>query len=188
LRRAPDFARAVVTETDVNRILRPLILVLAAIYFLVDAIFMTVAGPVADWIAGRFAFGRLRGWIVSLPPYPTLALFAVPLIVLEPVKPVAAYLAATGHMALGLSVLVVGEVLKLVLVERLFSVSRDKLMSIAAFAWAYGRVLQGINWLQSFEAWQTVRRRWRVVQYTIRSRVRKARTVWRRECILFQPR
>jgi hypothetical protein len=172
----------------VNRILRHWIVGLAAIYFLVDAIFMTVAGPVADWIAERFAFGRLRGWIVSLPPYPTLALFAVPLIVLEPVKPVAAYLAATGHMAPGLSVLVVGEVLKLVLVEQLFSVSRDKLMSIAAFAFAYGKILQAINWLESFEAWQTARRRWRLVQHAIRSRVRKARVVRRRGCILFQPR
>jgi hypothetical protein len=33
--------------------------------------------------------------------------------------------------------LVVGEILKLVLVERLFSVSRHKLMSIPAFAWIY---------------------------------------------------
>jgi hypothetical protein len=172
----------------VNRILRPLIFVLAAIYFVVDAIFLAVARPVGDWIGKRWIFGSLRAWIVSLPPYPTLALFAVPLIVLEPVKPVAAYLAGTGHMAPGLVVLVVGEVVKLVLVERLFSLSRDKLMSIAAFAWAYARYRQAIDWLQSFEAWQIARRRWRLVRYVIRGWVRKAKASRRREHVSFQPR
>ena len=33
----------------------------------------------------------------------------------------------------------VGELLKLVLVERLFHLTRDKLMRIPAFAWAYGK-------------------------------------------------
>jgi hypothetical protein len=171
----------------VNRILRPPIFVLAAIYFLVDAIFLTVARPVGDWIGKRWIFGSLRAWIVSLPPYPTLALFAVPLIVLEPAKPVAAYLAGTGHIKLGLAVLVVGEVLKLVLVERLFSLSRDKLMSIAAFAWVYGKYRQAMDCLESFEAWQTARRWWRLVGYVIRNWVRKARTSRRCERVSFQP-
>ena len=93
----------------------------ASAYMLVDALFMTVAKPLADWIAKRQIFYGLREWIVSLKPYPTLALFAVPVIILEPVKPVAAYLAATGHIAAGFIVLAVGEILKLVLLERLFS-------------------------------------------------------------------
>src|SRR3979490_834441 len=107
----------------------------ATIYFLVDAVFRTVPRPFANRIAAHRIFGSLRIRIVSLRPYPTLALFAVPLIVLEPVKPVAAYLAATEHFAWGLTVLAVGEILKLVLVERLLCISRDKLMSIPAFAW-----------------------------------------------------
>jgi hypothetical protein len=100
-------------------------------------------------------------------------LFAVPLIVLEPVKPVAAYLAGTGHIAVGLIVLVIGEVLKLVLVERLFSVSRNKLISIPAFAWTYGRYLQAKECLESFEAWQTARRWRRLVRYAVRSTFKK---------------
>lgn len=152
-----------------NRILKPVIVVLAAIYFLVDAIFMTVARPIANWVAEHWVFDRLRRWIRSLRPYPTLALFAVPLIVLEPVKPVAAYLAATGHVASGLTVLVVGEILKLVLVERLFSVSRDRLMSIPAFAWAYGKYRLVKDRLESTEAWQMVRRWSRGARLAIRN-------------------
>jgi hypothetical protein len=174
-------------ETDVNRIVRPLIFVLAAIYFLVDAIFMMVAAPVANWMAERWKLAGFRAWIASLSPYATLALFAAPLIVLEPVKPVAAYLAGVGHIKLGLAVLIVGEVLKLVLVERLFRVSRDKLMSIPAFARGYGKYRQALDWLESFEVWQSARRRARLVQYALRSYVRKAQASLKQGCFLLQP-
>ena len=63
----------------------------------------------------------------------SLALFSVPVIVLEPVKPLAAYLAATGQIMISVLTLIVGELLKLVLIERLFSLTRDKLMKIPAF-------------------------------------------------------
>ena len=171
-----------------NRILKSAILKLATIYFLLDAVFMTVARPFANQIIALSVFGSLRVRIASLGPYPTLAVFMVPLMVLEPVKPVAAYLTATGHIAMGMSVFVVGEVLKLVLVERLFSVSRNKLISIPAFAWAYGRCLQAKEWLESFEAWQTARRQRRLVRYAVRSYVREAKVCERLERASFQPR
>jgi hypothetical protein len=172
----------------VNRILKSTIFTLAAIYFLVDAIFMTVARPSANWIAEHWLFGSVRVWIVSLRPYPTLALFAVPLIVLEPVKPVAAYLAGTGHITTGTIVLIAGEILKLVLVERLFSVSRDKLLSIPAFAWTYGKYWQAKDWLESFEAWRTTRRWMRLVQYGVRDYVQKMKASHKLERVPVQPR
>ena len=140
-----------------NRILKPVTYVLAAIYFLVDAVFMTVAKPISNWIAKHVVLRRLRDWIRSLPPYPSLALFSVPVIVLEPVKPVAAYLAATGQMLSSVLTLIIGEVMKLVLVERLFSLTQDKLMKIPKFAWAYGKFRQAKAWLEATQAWQTMR-------------------------------
>jgi hypothetical protein len=145
-------------RTNVKRVLKPFVFLVAAIYFLVDAAFLTVAKPVGRRLADLWIFDRLRTWIVSLRPYPTLALFMLPVIVLEPVKPVAAYLTATGHILGGLTVLLVGEMLKLVLIERLFSVSRDKLMSIPAFAWCYDRLRQAREWVESLEEWQLTRR------------------------------
>ncbi|WP_247992127.1 hypothetical protein [Bradyrhizobium sp. 186] len=70
-------------------------------------------------------------------------------------------------------VLVVGEILKLVLVERLFCVSRDKLMSIPAFAWTYGKYWQAKDWLESLEAWQTTQRWMRLAQYVVRRYVQR---------------
>ena len=151
-----------------NRIFRPLVFILATIYFVVDALFLTVAKPIADWLTDRRIFDSSKDWIASLRPYPTLALFALPIIVLEPIKPVAAYLGATGHVMAGVAIFLVGEILKLVLVKRLFTVSRDKLLSIAAFAWAYGQYRQIRDWLESTEAWLAVRRWSKIALYTVR--------------------
>jgi uncharacterized membrane protein len=159
----------------VNHVLKPLVVAIAAIYFLADAIFATIATPLARWLGGLRIFARLRTWIRSLRPYPSLALFAVPLIILEPVKPVSAYLAATGHVRLGLMVLVVGELLKLVLVERLFSINRDKLLSIPAFAWAYGKYRLAMDWRVAMEAWQMVRRWSRIARFAILSALAELR-------------
>src|ERR1700723_1428722 len=145
-------------RTKLKHILKPFVFLIAAIYFLVDAVFLTIARPIARRLANLWIFDRLRAWIVSLRPYPTLALFMVPVLILEPVKPVAAYLTATGHIAGGVTALLVGELLKLVLIERLFCISRDKLMSIAAFAWCYDRLRQAREWVESSSVWQLARR------------------------------
>jgi hypothetical protein len=141
----------------VSRILKPVTYVLAAAYFLVDAVFIAVAKPVSDWLATHLVLRKLRSWIRSLRPYPSLALFSVPVIILEPVKPVAAYLAATGQIMSSVLTLIVGELFKLVLIERLFSLTRDKLMKIPAFAWAYTKFQQAKAWLRATEAWQAIR-------------------------------
>jgi uncharacterized membrane protein len=140
----------------VKPILRALIYIAAGVYLLLDAIFMTLAKPIADWIDKHVPMRRLRNWIRSLPPYPSLALFSVPVIVLEPIKPFAAYLAATGQFLSGAITFIVGELLKLVLMERLFNLTREKLMRIPVFARLYGWYSQAITWLRATEAWRVL--------------------------------
>ncbi|SDS98125.1 hypothetical protein [Bradyrhizobium canariense] len=152
---------------DVKRVWNLIVFTIAILYFLMDAIFATVAIPLSRWIAAHWVFERIHRWVLSLGPYPTLALFALPLIILEPVKPVAAYLVGTGHFVPGFAVLAIGEILKLILVERLFSVSRDKLLSIPAFAWAYRKYSAVKERLTSLEAWQLVLRWSRIARYAV---------------------
>ncbi len=158
-----------------KRILKPLIWLLAAVYFLVDAVLLPVARVISSWMAEHWMFCSLRRWLLSLRPYPTLLLFAVPVIALEPVKPVALYWIATSHVLLGCTAIVVAEILKLVFIERLFCISRDKLMSIPAFAWGYARYRVARDWANSIEAWQTVRRFSRMAQTGIRRHLREWR-------------
>jgi hypothetical protein len=51
-------------------------------------------------------------------------------------------------MVSSVATLIVGELLNLVLVERLFSLTRDKLMKIPAFPWAYTKFHQAKAWLE----------------------------------------
>src|SRR6185369_4881536 len=108
--------------------------------------------------------------------------------ILEPAKPVAAYLTATGHVASGLVILGVAELLKLVLIERLFKISRDKLMSIPAFAWCYGKVQQARNWVESLGAWQRMRRWSLIARHAVRRHVLEIRTSRKRERLSWQSR
>ncbi len=102
------------------------VFILATLYFVLDGVFSYLTQPIAEWIAKKRLFERARRWVISLPPYPSLALFAVPVIILEPAKPLAGYLIGTGHFFAGAVTFITAEVLKLTLVERLFQLNRDK--------------------------------------------------------------
>jgi hypothetical protein len=98
-----------------------------------------------------------------------LALFSVPVILLEPVKFVAAYIAATGNFIAALFTFASGELLKIVLIERLFDLTREKLLKISAFAWIYGHYVQAREWIKRSEAWQAIRRLSQSARQAIRS-------------------
>ena len=83
----------------------------------------------------------------------------------------AAYLTVTGHVVSGLMVLGVAEFLKLVLIERLFCLSRDKLMSIPAFALCYEKAQKVRCWITSLGAWRLARRAALIVKRTLRRHV-----------------
>ena len=141
-----------------TRLWKICVVVLATAYFVVDGLFSYVTRPITVWIGKMRVFELARRWIVSLRPYPSLALFAVPVIILEPVKPLAGYLAATGHLVAGAITFIVGEVLKLTCVERLFELNRTKLLSIPAFATGYGYWRRMMDAIESTKAWKASRR------------------------------
>src|SRR4051812_10487042 len=133
-----------VRRQTLRRIVSPIVTVVAILYFLIDALFLPIVRSLVARLARLSVFVGLARWIQALGPYPTLALFVVPVVLLEPVKPVGFYLIGTGRFTRGALVLAVGEIVKITLVERLFHMSRDKLMTIPAFAWCYTLIM---GWL-----------------------------------------
>jgi hypothetical protein len=146
------------------------VLIVATTYFVVDGVLSYVTRPIAVWIAKRNVFGRTRLWIVSLRPYSALALLAVPVIILEPAKPLAGYLMGTGHFGAAAITFVTAEVLKLTLVEQLFQLNRKKLLSIPAFAFGYRYWRQMMELVESMEAWKASRRLAENAAYLLRTR------------------
>ena len=172
--------KAPVPRRGAGRVLSPVVAILAFLYFLVDALFLPPIRLLGRWLGGFNVFARLGDWIRTLGPYQTLALFLVPLIILEPVKPVAAFLAAKGHYTRSIAVLVIGEILKVTIVERLFHVGRPKLMMIPAFARTYNYVMAWYAWFEALPPWQAVLRHVRALKTQARALWLRVRARFRR--------
>ena len=164
--RAPSFKRSP-GEMPVGRskrrkrvakAVKPVVIAFAVLYFVIDALFFALIKPLAAWLSRLRIFTRVGSWVRSLGPYATLALFVIPFVVLEPIKPVGLYLIATGRVKDGTLVIGVGEVLKITLVERIFQVGRAKLMTIPAFARSYEFVMSCRAYLETLAIWQAMLR------------------------------
>lgn len=137
-----------------GRVAKPVLIVAAVLYLLIDALVL----PLVRWIVRPLArlpvYERIAAWLAVQSPYVALALLLVPLVILEPVKPVGLYLIATRRVTAGLAVLLLGELIKLVLVERLYHICLPKLLLIPAFAWGYRTVTR---WLMLIRETRAVR-------------------------------
>ncbi|MGR0182969.1 hypothetical protein [Azospirillum aestuarii] len=160
-------------------VLRPLLTVAALVYFLIDAVALEAVRPLAAWIGRQRFAERLAARIRRLGPYPTLALFVIPLVILEPLKPVGLYLMGTGHALQGALLLGGVELVKVTLVERLFHIGKDKLLTIPAFAWCYVRVVRWLAWLTALPPWQAAKRVVGRVVGRVRAAIRPALAVIR---------
>lgn len=114
---------------------------------------------VKDWLR---ALGRALGverfepWLRSLvdrlaPPM-TLALFAVPAILIFPFKLLALGLIATGHVGVGIVAIFLAKTLALGVTSFLFDICREKLLMMEWFAHFYSIVLDVRAWATALVA------------------------------------
>jgi hypothetical protein len=160
-----------------KRVFMPVVAFVATLYFVVDVLFLSIVRPVAARLSQSPLVALLAARLGKLGAYPTLALFLVPVLVLEPVKPIGLYLMGSGHVMTGVLVITVGEILKVTLVERLFHIGRDKLMSIRAFAWSYKIVKRVLAFLWSQPGWQLVVKNANAVRSLAYLTARRLRTI-----------
>ena len=156
--------RATVRRT-LWRISRAVLYGLAAVLlrrrFSLPVVHPAAAAPtVGQWTAAH--------WIEGLNRYVALSLVLVPLAILEPVKPVAFYLTAKGHVLSAGAVLVLGEVIKVTLVGQVIEITKPKLESFRWFAWAYSHWEAVMDRLRSIEVWQAVRRQFQIIVARVR--------------------
>jgi hypothetical protein len=143
-------------RATIRRIVSPAVSAAAVVYFVIDAVFLGVLKPFLNWLGRRPVLIRLGGWIAALGPYPSLLLLGIPVVILEPLKPLGFYVIATGHPVQGSAILAGAEVAKIVVVERLFRISRNKLLTIGWFAWGYRLVTGWLTRLRALPAWRAV--------------------------------
>ncbi len=85
-------------------------------------------------------------FVQRLPAYPTLAIFLVPLVLLEPMKILALWFLAKKQWWAGVSTYVATDLLRLALVSFLFEACKEKLLSIGWFNWLYVRFVAAHEW------------------------------------------
>ncbi|MBS1811173.1 MAG: hypothetical protein JST84_23620 [Acidobacteria bacterium] len=122
--------------------------ILAAPFVFLAAIFVLLE----DWLwddllrlaaaIGRLpVFRQIEMLIATLPPYAALAMFAMPSLLLIPVKLTALWFIAHGQPAMGFLTAAAAKVVGTALVARIFSLTKPKLLSIHWFAWLHDRFL-----------------------------------------------
>jgi len=163
-------------RTLIRRIVSSVVSAVAVVYFVLDAVFLGILKPFLNWLGRQPVLIRLGDWITALGPYPSLLLLGIPVVVLEPLKPLGFYVIATGHPIQGSAIVAGAEVAKVVVVERLFRLSRDKLLTIRWFAWGYRLVTGWLTRLRALAAWQAVVRAGNHIKAKAREAIRWIRS------------
>jgi hypothetical protein len=141
----PQSARQV--EIIMRRLLRPFWIVLAAV-FLVEAWLWDRLTEFGHWLRDHLPFEAFKRWVAALvsrmPAWGALLLFAIPVVIVQPMKLAALWLMVHGHVVLGALGFVAIKIVGFGAVAFLFDLTRDKLMTFRWFVWVYDRV----NWLR----------------------------------------
>ena len=127
-----------------RRLLKPL-WVLLALVFLFEAWLWEHLRPLVAWVVERIAWDRLKAraaaWIEHLPPYATLLVFLVPVILLFPLKLVGLWMLAHGSWLGAMAVLGLAKVISMGVTAFIFDITRPKLLQLAWFRWLYDHML-----------------------------------------------
>ncbi len=132
-----------------RRLTRPLWILLALV-FLFEAWLWNRLAPIVGWIVDRIAWRDLKrraaAALADLPPYPTLLVFLVPVILLLPLKFLGLWMLGRGAWLGAVATLALAKVTSMGITAFLFDVTRPKLMQLAWFARLFGWVVRALAW------------------------------------------
>lgn len=132
-----------------RRLLRPLWILLALV-FLFEAWLWDHLAPAVRWLVERIAWRQLRERVAALigrlPPYPTLLVFLIPIILLLPIKFVGLWMLARGYWLGAVATLGAAKVVSMGVTAFIFDLTRPKLLQLPWFYRVYHRVLIWLAW------------------------------------------
>ena len=132
-----------------RRLLRPL-WILVALLFLFEAWLWDRLAPAVRWVVDRIAWRTLKlrvaALIERLPPYPTLLVFLIPIILLLPIKLIGLWMLAQGHWFGAMATLGAAKVVSMGFTAFTFDVTRPKLLQLPWFCRLYEWVLKWLAW------------------------------------------
>jgi hypothetical protein len=176
------------TSTRAARRLKRLIaapfVLLAAIVILIEDWLWDDLARLAAAIGRLPVFHQIETMIAGLPPYAALVFFAVPSVLLVPVKLLALYFISHGHALLGLLTVIGAKVAGTALVARVFTLTRPRLLRIHWFAWLYERFVafkaRIYAVIKSTALYRITHRQMERVRATLRAWKARGKSGWRR--------
>ena len=132
-----------------RRLLKPLWILLALV-FLFEAWLWDHLWPIVrrivDLVPWRRLKQRLAEAIERLPPYATLLVFLVPIVLLFPLKLLGLWMLAHGSWLGAMTVLALAKLISMGVTAFIFELTRPKLLQLAWFRWLYELVLAWLAW------------------------------------------
>jgi hypothetical protein len=114
--------------------------------------------PLSEALArlAKFApIAAIERWIATLPPYAALAIFALPMATLLPLKFLAMWLLAQGQVWTASGLFIGAKLASTAIIARIFTLTKPALMQIGWFAGAYTWF---VPWKDAF--FKTIRESW----------------------------
>ena len=136
-----------------------------AIVFLAEAWLWRRIVEFGYWLVGLLpliAFKRAVARLIGLlPPWATLVVFVLPILIIEPFKLVAIYFLTHGHVFLGILGFVAAKIVAFAIIAFLFELCRDKLMQMAWFRKVYALFVRVNDWAHHLiDPYKTAIRTW----------------------------
>jgi hypothetical protein len=135
-----------------RRVFKPLWILLALVFLFEAWLWEHLRALVAS-IVNLVAWDRLKARVAAtiehLPPYPTLLIFLIPVILLFPLKLLGLWMLAHGSWLGAMAVLALAKVVSMGVMAFIFEVTRPKLLQLGWFRWFYEHILV---WLEKAHA------------------------------------
>ncbi len=148
-------------------------------YALLDGLLFPLVRPLLAYLSRLQLFAAFGALLVKLPPYVVLLLLAVPFFLLEPLKLVALYRIAIGHVVQGTVLTLVAHGLSILTLERLYQAGKPQLLKIGWFmrlmGWLGGIRDYALAFARSTPAWKWAAQLVREIRAWFRNLLRSVR-------------
>lgn len=144
-----------------NQLIKQLLVFVAAIWFMFEEWIWDHILVAMKKIASYKLISKLESQIAQSNRYTILILLMVPGCIMFPAKLYSLYLIGIGKKLAGASLFILIKILGTAIATRLFTIGKDKLLTIRAFRWVYDRIIliktYLMNKLEQMEFWQNAK-------------------------------
>ena len=161
-------------RTTRERIIHLSLTLLVFLYILFEElVWETIARPVYDYIHSLRLLQKVEKHIHRMHPWLLLGIFLLIFAVVELLGILAGVLLVQGNVLFA-TLMYTAKIPVAAFTFWLFRIAQDKLLSIGWFSYAYGFVMEKIEWLKATDVYRTVKEK----TARIKSRIKRWKATW----------